>query len=84
MQAVLDLYYEHLDLYKNPHTANASWCTAQFGILPSTFFHHVSDAPSSRKIKGVEHESGGAHRSKIFKDRSNFLLAYIYISFLKN
>ena len=74
MQAALDLYYEHLDQNKNPHTANTNWCTAQFGIPPSTFSHYVSDAPSSRKIKGAEHES------KIFKDWGNFSLAYIYIS----
>ena len=79
MQAALNLYYKHLDLYKNPCTANASWCAAQFGIPPSTFSHRVSDALSSRKIKGAQHESGGAHRSKIFKDRGNFSLAYIYI-----
>ena len=79
IQAVLDLYYECLDLYKNPHTANASWCAAKFRIPPSTFSHHFSDAPSSRKIKGAEHQSGGACRSKVFKDRGNFLFAYIYI-----
>ena len=79
MPAVLDLYYECLNLYKNPYTANASWCAAQFRIPPSTFSYRVSNAPNSRKIKGAEHESGGASRSKIFKDRGNFLLLYIYI-----
>ena len=48
IQAVLNLYYECLDLYKNPHTANASWCAAKFRIPPSTFSHHFSDTPSSR------------------------------------
>ena len=77
MQAALDLYYERLDLYKDPHAANSSWCASQFGIPPSTFSHHVSYDQSSRKIKGAEHELGRAWRSKIFKDRGNFSIAFL-------
>ena len=79
MQAALNLFYERLDLYKNPHIANASWCASQFRIPLSTFPHHVSNALSSRKIERAEHELVRAWRSKIFQDRSNFSLAYIYI-----
>ena len=66
MQAAIDLYKQRLATYKNPHLANASWCTQQYSIPESTFYNSVSDCPSFCKISGCKHESGAARQSKIF------------------
>ena len=66
MQAAIDLYKQKLSIYKNPHLAYASWCAQQYSIPESTFYNRVSDCPSSHKISGSKHESGGACWSKIF------------------
>ena len=58
-----------LDLYKSKEKANATWCAKQFGIPKSTFHNHVSDCPSSQKIKSNDHVSGGARHSKIFSGK---------------
>ena len=77
MQAAIDLYKQRLATYKNPRLANASWCAQQYSIPESTFYNRVSDCPSSHKISGCKHESGGARRLKIFT-HSQFISNDIY------